>query len=113
MHPREGWTEDRRPERLTRRGFLRQGAAAGMLLGGGSSLLAACSSAKSPATPTGTRTLTSGGIPLPRPSNPVTWPLYTDNPAIKSGLAPERNATLKLYNWVAYINPQSLTRSEE
>ena len=71
MHPREGWTEDIRPELLTRRGFLRQGAAAGLLLGGGSSLLAACSSSAKPGTtPTGTQTLTSGGIPLPRPANP-------------------------------------------
>ena len=108
MHPREGWTEDRRPELLTRRGFLRQGAAAGLVLGGGSSLLAACSSSAKPGTPTGTQTLTSGGIPLPRPNNPVTWPLYQDNPAIANGLPPETNATLRLYNWVAYINPDCL-----
>jgi spermidine/putrescine transport system substrate-binding protein len=109
MHPREGWTEDRRPELISRRGFLRQGAAAGLLLGGGSSLLAACgSSAKPGTTPTGTPTLTSGGIPLPRPNHPVTWPLYQDNPAIASGLPPETNATLRLYNWVAYINPDCL-----
>jgi spermidine/putrescine transport system substrate-binding protein len=108
MHPREGWTEDRRPELLTRRGFLRQGAAAGLVLGGGSSLLAACSSGKSGTTPTGTSTLTSGGIPLPRPNHPVTWPLYQDNPAIASDLPPETNATLRLYNWVAYINPDCL-----
>ncbi len=108
MHPREGWTEDRRPELLTRRGFLRQGATAGLLLGGGSSLLAACSSAKS-GTSTGTSNLTSGGIPLPRPNNPVTWQLYKGNPAIASGLPPETNATLRLFNWVAYINPQCLT----
>jgi len=31
MHPREGWTEDRRHEGLSRRGFLKQGAAAGLL----------------------------------------------------------------------------------
>ena len=109
MHPREGWTEDRRPELLTRRGFLRQGAAAGLLLGGGSSLLAACGSSAKPGTPTGTPTLTSGGIPLPRPHNPVTWPLYKDNPAIASNLPPETGATLRLFNWVAYINPQCLT----
>ena len=108
MHPREGWTQDRRPELISRRGFLRQGAAAGLVLGGGSSLLAACSSAKSGTTPTGTSTLTSGGIPLPRPSAPVTWPLYQDNPAIASSLPPETNATLRLYNWVAYINPDCL-----
>ena len=109
MHPREGWTEDRRPELISRRGFLRQGAAAGLLVGGGSSLLAACSSSAKPATPTGTPTLTSGGIPLPRPHNPVTWPLYKDNPAIASNLPPETGATLRLFNWVAYINPQCLT----
>jgi spermidine/putrescine transport system substrate-binding protein len=109
MHPREGWTEDRRPELISRRGFLRQGAAAGLLVGGGSSLLAACSSSAKPGTPTGTPTLTSGGIPLPRPHNPVTWPLYKDNPAIASNLPPETGATLRLFNWVAYINPQCLT----
>jgi spermidine/putrescine transport system substrate-binding protein len=109
MHPREGWTEDRRPELISRRGFLRQGATAGLLLGGGSSLLAACSSAKSGTTPSGTPTLTSGGIPLPRPHNPVTWPLYKNNPAIASNLPPETGATLRLFNWVAYINPQCLT----
>jgi spermidine/putrescine transport system substrate-binding protein len=109
MHPREGWTEDRRPELLSRRGFLRQGAAAGLLVGGGSSLLAACSGgATSHGSPPAARALTSGGIPLPRPNNPVTWPLYKDNPAIASGLAPEQGATLRLFNWVAYINPQCL-----
>ncbi|HEX9066614.1 MAG TPA: spermidine/putrescine ABC transporter substrate-binding protein [Streptosporangiaceae bacterium] len=34
----------------------------------------------------------------------MTWPLYSDNAAIKSGLQPEKNATLKIFNWVAYIN---------
>ena len=100
MHPREGWTEDRR-ELVTRRGFLKQSAGAGLLLGGAGSLLAACGTATSTTGP-----LTSGGIPLPRPRNPVTWPVYKDNPAIKSGLAPEQNATLRIFNWVAYLNPQ-------
>ena len=64
MHPREGWTEDRR-ELVTRRGFLKQSAGAGLLLGGAGSLLAACSSA------TGTAgQLTSGGIPLPGRTTP-------------------------------------------
>jgi spermidine/putrescine transport system substrate-binding protein len=104
-HPREGWTEDRRAAGLSRRGFLKRGAAAGLLAGGASSLLAACSSGT---TGTASGTLSGGTIPLPRPNNPVTWPLATDNPAIKSGLAPEKNATLRLFNWVAYINPQCL-----
>ena len=112
MHPREGWTEDRRPYGLSRRGFLKQSAVTGLLAGGAGSLLAACSSGSgsgSPASGTTSGTLTSGGIPLPRPNHPVTWPLAHDNQAIKSGLAPEQNATLRLFNWVAYINPQCLT----
>ena len=104
MHPREGWTEDRRPYGLSRRGFFKQSAAAALLLGGASSLLEACSSSGT----TGTANTSAGGIPLPRPDSPVTWPLYANNPAIKSGLAPEQNATLRLFNWVAYINPDCL-----
>ncbi|HYK31277.1 MAG TPA: spermidine/putrescine ABC transporter substrate-binding protein [Streptosporangiaceae bacterium] len=38
----------------------------------------------------------------------MTWPIYAANKPIKSGLLPEKNATLKIYNWVAYVNPQSL-----
>ena len=99
MHPREGWTEDRR-ELVTRRGFLKQSAGAGLLLGGAGSLLAACSSAGT----AGTSGTGSGALPLPRPNHPVTWPIYKGNHAIKSGLAQETGATLKIYNWTAYIN---------
>jgi len=101
MHPREGWTEDRRGL-VTRRGFLKQSAGAGLLLGGASSLLEACSGANSGAG----GPLMSNGIPLPRPNNPVTWQVFKDNQPIKSGLAPESGATLRIFNWVAYLNPQ-------
>ena len=101
MHPRESWQEGRPPiPGVSRRGFLQQGASAGLLLGSGglSALLAACtSSSQSPSVVTATNT-------LPRPKNPVTWPIYADNMPIKSGLAPERNATLRIFNWVSYIN---------
>ncbi len=101
MHPREGWTEDRRAM-VTRRGFLKQGVTAGLLVGGAGSLLEACGSAGS-----GTSgTLMSNGIPLPRPNHSVTWPIFKDNPAIKSGLPPEQGATLRIFNWVAYLNPK-------
>jgi spermidine/putrescine transport system substrate-binding protein len=86
---------------MSRRAFIKGSAGAGLLAGGLGPLLAACASGSN----------TSGGpttIPLPRPNNPVTWPIFTDNQAIKSGLKPEAGATLKLYNWVAYINPQTL-----
>jgi spermidine/putrescine transport system substrate-binding protein len=102
MHPREGWSEDReRLPGISRRGFIKGSAGAGLLASGLGPLLAACSSGPN----------TSGcatTIPLPRPNNPVTWPIATDNQAIKSGLKAEQGATLKLYNWVAYINPQTL-----
>ena len=60
---------------LSRRGFLRRGAGAGALALGASGvggLLSACSGA-----------LATGPVgkplPLPRPDNPVTWPMYADN----------------------------------
>jgi spermidine/putrescine transport system substrate-binding protein len=102
MHPREGWSEDgpRRPG-LSRRSFLRGSAGAGLVAGGLGPLLAACSGGTA-----GTTGATT--IPLPRPDHPVTWPIFSDNKAIKSGLQPEQGNTLKIYNWVAYINQQCL-----
>ncbi len=47
-----------------------------------------------------------GTVPLPRPGNPVRWPVFPGNHAIAAGLAPESGATLQIYNWVAYINQQ-------
>ncbi len=107
MHPREGWQADGTPPPggLSRRGFLKQSAGAGLMLGSVGALLEACGSS-SVASPGGLAPLTSGGIPLPRPSHPVTWPIFKDNHAIASGLAPEQNATLKIFNWVAYLNPK-------
>jgi spermidine/putrescine transport system substrate-binding protein len=34
----------------------------------------------------------------------VTWPIFTANQPVKAGLQPERDATLNIYTWVAYIN---------
>ena len=99
MHPREGWSERGIRRRLSpeevaisRRQLLAAGA--GLALGG---LLAGCSSTN----PAGAR---SADPPLPRQDRPVTWPLYPDNKAIASGLEPEEGATLRLYNWAAYVN---------
>ncbi len=105
MHPKEGWQDGRPPiPGVSRRAFLRRGAGAGALALGASGvggLLSACSGALATG-PAGRQ------LPLPRPDHPVTWPIYADNKPIRSGLLPERNATLKIYNWVAYINPQTL-----
>ncbi|HSZ29743.1 MAG TPA: spermidine/putrescine ABC transporter substrate-binding protein [Pseudonocardiaceae bacterium] len=98
-HPREGWTEDGPPRiAMSRRGFLGRSALAGLGALGGGALLEACAPALAG----------SGTVPLPRPRNPVTWPLFKDNLPIKSGLPPESGATLQIYNWVAYVNQSCL-----
>jgi spermidine/putrescine transport system substrate-binding protein len=89
-HPRE------RPSPLSRREFLRLSAGAAVALPTTSALLAAC------ANPT-TSTVKSGAFKLARPSDPATLPIFDDNPAIKSGLQPEKNATLQIYNWDQYL----------
>jgi len=101
FHPREGWSEDRSAGVVSRRTVL-----AGALTTGLAAALAACgsSSAKS----AGTTTTTTQPLALPRPDNPVTWPVYASNAAIADGLQPEKNATLKIFNWVAYVNQKVL-----
>jgi spermidine/putrescine transport system substrate-binding protein len=108
MHPREGWHADGTPPRpgLSRRGFLKQAAASGLVLGSAGSVLAACGGSGSGSA--GSTPLTSGGIPLPRPDKPVTWPIFSSNKPIKTGLTAEKGATLKVYNWVAYVNQKCL-----
>ena len=105
MHPREGWSEGGIRRRLgpdesaiSRRQLLAAGA--GLMLGG---MLAGCSSTN----PAGA---SSADPPLPRQDRPVTWPVYGDNKPIAAGLAPEAGATLRLYNWAAYIN-ESVVKS--
>jgi spermidine/putrescine transport system substrate-binding protein len=90
-HPREGWQGHGAPRKLTRRSFLGASAVAAL---GATPLLSACASALA-----GT-----GTVPLPRPGNPVKWPVFAGNEAIKAGQPAERDATLQIYTWVAYIN---------
>jgi spermidine/putrescine transport system substrate-binding protein len=105
MHPREGWSEGGIRRRahtedsaISRRQLLAAGA--GLALGG---LLAGCSTTN----PAGAA---SADPPLPRQDRPVKWPVYADNKAIASNLKPEQGATLRLYNWAAYIN-ESVVKS--
>ena len=80
---------------MPRRTFLRGGAGIGALaaLGAGGALTGCASDL------TG-----SGTLPLPRPDNPVKWPVFAGNKPIAAGLPAETDATLNIYNWVAYIN---------
>jgi spermidine/putrescine transport system substrate-binding protein len=69
-----------------------------------SGLLGACgSSTTSSSGVTGGAGSGPGGLPLARLNAPVTLPLYADNPAIPSGMMPEKGP-LQFYNWIAYIN---------
>jgi spermidine/putrescine transport system substrate-binding protein len=91
FHPREGGSRRGWPwaRPLSRREFLRLsgGAAA-------AAWLAACG---------GGRTTSSGiQVRIGTPQNPVTQPLYDDNPPIESGLEPEAGP-LRVYNWDQYI----------
>ena len=120
MHPREGWTPDGagrpgggmgRPDGgpgrpvpgpgLTRRGFLTRTIGAGLAAGSLGSLLDACG-------PVTAATGQPRHLPLPRPNAPVTWPVFGTNEPIKSGLLPERHATLRIFNWVSYVSQQCL-----
>jgi spermidine/putrescine transport system substrate-binding protein len=83
---------------MPRRRFLKGGlgaAFAALALGAGADgLLTGCASDLADA----------GTVPLPRQNNPVTWPIFPGNGPIKSGLAEEKDATLQIYMWEAYIN---------
>src|SRR6201993_4886504 len=107
MHPRE------RP--TTRRQFLiRAGMTVGAL-SGADALLSACGgSAKSAlgTTETNGALMGPGGIPLARRNHPVTLPIYSDNPAIDSGMNAEKGP-LNLFNWAAYINPATVKKFEK
>jgi spermidine/putrescine transport system substrate-binding protein len=86
-----------RPGRINRRAFLQQSAGALALTTGGI-LLGACGGGNRRAQ------LSKAGPLLASPSHPVKWPIYPDNQPIANGMTPERDATLKLYNWADYIN---------
>jgi spermidine/putrescine transport system substrate-binding protein len=97
-HPRE---RPRAPRGMTRRQFLRRSAGTAFALSNAGALLAACGRASETGAPSGGQS--ASAFPLARPDNPVMWPLYDDNPPIGSGLSPESNATLKIYNWADYL----------
>jgi spermidine/putrescine transport system substrate-binding protein len=56
----------------------------------------------------GTSTLT-----IASPNSPVTWDIPDDNQPIADGLAPEKNATLRLYSYADYTSPDAVAAFEE
>jgi spermidine/putrescine transport system substrate-binding protein len=87
---------------LSRRSFLAGTGAAAAIAAAGP-LIAGCGGAS------GASSSKGSPYPLARPNHPVTWPIAADNKPIASGLSPERGATLKIYNWAAYLNPQVIS----
>ena len=89
----------------TRRQFLTRAAilaAAAPTLG---AFLAACSkSGPSSGQPT---------LTLAAPDHPVKWDIADDNKPIADGLAPEKGATLKIYNYADYLSPQAIKSFED
>jgi spermidine/putrescine transport system substrate-binding protein len=91
--------------RLDRREFLQRSAGAAVALSGSSALLAACASeGESGGTGTG-----AAPFELARRDNPVTLPLYEDNPAIAPNLKPE-GGPLKIYNWIDYLDKATVKK---
>jgi spermidine/putrescine transport system substrate-binding protein len=93
----------------TRRTFLARSAIAAAGLSS-SALLEACGSTTAPVGSSSEKG--PGGLPLARADNPVTLPIYADNKAIATALAPEKGP-LQLYNWIAYINPDVIKAFEK
>jgi spermidine/putrescine transport system substrate-binding protein len=93
------------PEPTSRRQFLARAtfiAASAPALG---AFLEACSkNARSSSPPSMT---------LAAPDNPVTWPIPDDNKPIADGLAPEKGATLKIYNYADYLSPHAVEAFEK
>jgi spermidine/putrescine transport system substrate-binding protein len=89
----------------SRRSVLRFSALAGLL---GPAALAGCARNQPHSTaPAGT------ALAIASPSHPVTWPITSKNPPIASGLTPEKDATLQLYNYADYIAPDAVKDFEK
>ncbi len=90
FHPRES--------RFGRKEFLQRGAAGAFAVSSMGTLLAACGGSDN-------GEFKPPELQIARPDNPVTHPLFDDNPMIASGLEPE-SGTLRIYNWNGYLWPR-------
>ncbi len=52
-------------------------------------------------------------LTLAAPDHPVKWDIADDNKPIADGLAPEKGATLKIYNYADYLSPQAIKSFED
>jgi spermidine/putrescine transport system substrate-binding protein len=91
----------------SRRQFL---VGAGLAALGGPAFLAACT--RDPGGASGGAPAATGSLQLASPSSPVTWPIQPGNEPIAGGLAPEKNATLQVYNYADYVEPAVISAFE-
>ena len=52
-------------------------------------------------------------LTIAAPDHPVKWDIPEDNKPIADGLAPEKDATLQLYNYADYLSPDAVKSFEE
>ena len=52
-------------------------------------------------------------LTLAAPDTPVKWDIADDNKPIADGLAPEKGATLKIYNYADYLSPEAVKGFED
>jgi spermidine/putrescine transport system substrate-binding protein len=52
-------------------------------------------------------------LTLAAPDKPVTWDIADDNKPIADGMAPEKGATLKIYNYADYLSPKAIKDFED
>lgn len=88
---------------VSRRSFLQ----AGLALAGTATLLSACGGGGG-----GGATGTPTALKLPRPDNPISWPV-DESLIIKSGQTPEPGTTLKIYNYADYLSPKVIKDFEK
>ena len=93
------------PQPTTRRQFLARAAILAASAPALGAFLAACSkNAPSSSQPS---------LTIAAPNNPVKWPIPDDNKPIADGLAPEKGATLKIYNYADYLSPEAVKAFED
>jgi len=92
---------------FNRRAFLGRSIATAAAFPTLAAFLDACSSGSSSATPS------SSAFTVASPTNPVTWPISSSNPAVAGGLVPEQNATINIYTYTSYLDPGALKSFEK
>ena len=93
------------PTPPTRRQFLARAAILAAAAPTFGAFLAACSKS-GPAS-------SGPSLTIAAPDNPIKWPIPDDNKPIADGLAPEKGATLKIYNYADYLSPQAVKAFED